>query len=175
MAPHFNLAWPDIGWLFALAVTLHNAEEAILLPRWSQQGGPWRVPVEAFEFRFAVAVLTAFAYGAAYLAAHGGPGSIGAHILAGYALAMVLNVLVPHLWGALALRRYVPGTASAILLNLPAGGYLLYSGVRDGEIGFDKFVWIGPASVAALSASIPLLFFLGRKLSRLPRRLCSIR
>ena len=48
--------------LFALAVTLHNLEEALLLPTWSRSAGRWHHPVGAREFRFAVAVLTVFAY-----------------------------------------------------------------------------------------------------------------
>ncbi|MFH1985782.1 MAG: HXXEE domain-containing protein [Pseudomonadota bacterium] len=72
--------------LFALAVTLHNLEEALLLPTWSRSAGRWHHPVGAREFRFAVAVLTVFAYVTVYLAAVGGKESVGAYLLAGYAL-----------------------------------------------------------------------------------------
>ena len=34
-----------IAWLFALVVTLHNLEEAIWLPDWSQTAGRWHSPV----------------------------------------------------------------------------------------------------------------------------------
>jgi hypothetical protein len=36
-------------WLFAAAVTLHNLEEALLLPKWSQLAGRWYRPVGACE------------------------------------------------------------------------------------------------------------------------------
>ncbi len=159
-------SWPEFGWLFALAATLHNLEEAVWLPRWSQQGGRWRIRVDAFEFRFAVLVLTVLAYGVAWLAAMGGPESIGAYALAGYALAMLLNVFFPHLWVTLASRRYAPGTATALLLNLPACSLLLYLELKDGAIVAGKVLLLGPAFVVALLAGIPLLFFLGRMIHR---------
>jgi hypothetical protein len=42
-----------LQWLFPLVVTLHNTEEAIWLPAWSQHAGTWHVPVGPGEFRFA--------------------------------------------------------------------------------------------------------------------------
>jgi len=45
-------------WLFAAAVTLHNLEEVVWLPRWSHTAGKWHYPVGSFEFRFAVISLT---------------------------------------------------------------------------------------------------------------------
>ncbi len=42
-----------LSWLFAIGVTIHNAEEAWLLPDWSQTAGRWHHPVRAPVFRFA--------------------------------------------------------------------------------------------------------------------------
>jgi len=67
-----------LSWLFALVITIHNIEEAILLPKWSKTAGRWHHPVGDREFRFAVAVITVLAYEAAYFATSGGKGSIGA-------------------------------------------------------------------------------------------------
>lgn len=160
------MSYPALGWLFAFAVTLHNAEEALLLPKWSMRAGRWHAPIGAFEFRFAVLILTFLAYGAAYLSATQGPRTVAAYALAGYALAMLLNVFMPHLLATIALRQYAPGTATAKLLNLPVCSALLYVGVEDGYIEASKFAWYGPISVAVILASIPILFLVGRKLSR---------
>ncbi|WP_133717448.1 HXXEE domain-containing protein [Methylocaldum gracile] len=157
------MTYSTLGWLFAVAVTLHNAEEALLLPKWSMRGGRWRAPVGAFEFRFAAAVLALLAYGVAYLSSIQGPQAMAAYAIAGYALAMLLNVFFPHVLATIALRRYMPGTATALLFNLPVCSMLLYVGVQDGSISTDKFAWFGPASVAVILASIPVLFFIGRK------------
>lgn len=52
--------------LFCLAITLHNIEEAIWLPKWSQQASKYQKPVTPNEFRFAVIVITFFAYFSAF-------------------------------------------------------------------------------------------------------------
>lgn len=157
-----------LGWLFAFGVVVHNAEEALFLPAWSALAGRWHAPVGATPFRFAVAVLSAAVLLAAWLASAGGPQSFGAYFLTGYALAMVLNVLVPHLAATVALRSYAPGTATAALLNLPLGGWLVYRSLAERYVEPSMFVVSGPATVLGIVASIPLLFALGRKLSRSP-------
>ena len=159
------MSWFDLGWFFALSVTIHNIEEALYLPRWSKRAGRWHSRVSAFEFRFAVFVLTAVAYGVVFLARAGGTGSVGAYLLAGYALAMLLNVFFPHLLATLGLRRYCPGLITALFLNLPVCLLILYTGFRDGHIAWGKFLWYGPACVAGLLLAIPVLFMAGRGLS----------
>jgi uncharacterized membrane protein YraQ (UPF0718 family) len=49
----------------------------------------------------------------------GGSQSIGAYFLAGYALVMLLNIFIPYEAATVALRSYVPGTATALLFNMP--------------------------------------------------------
>lgn len=153
-----------LSWLFALAVTLHNIEEAILLPAWSQTAGRWQHPVGAREFRFAVIVLSAAAYGAAYFAMVGGRESVGAYIVVGAALAMLLNVAFPHLLATLVLRRYAPGTGTALLLNLLVTVLLLREAIVEGYIRLHVFAWAGPLVVIVILASIPVLFAIGKRL-----------
>ncbi len=149
-------------WLFAVAITLHNLEEALWLPQWSKSVGRWHHPVGAWEFRFAVGVLTALAYGAAYLAVVSGRETVGAYLISGYALSMLMNVLFPHLLATILMRRYAPGTATALLLNLPVTLLLLYQGFQQSYIRLSTFIWAGPLVVAAILGSIPILFAIGR-------------
>ena len=149
--------------LFAIAVTIHNIEEAVWLPRWSESAGRWHHPVNAREFRFAVVVLTVLAYVVSFLAVLGGRGSIGAYLVAGYALAMLLNVAFPHIAATMALRSYAPGTATALLLNLPVTICLLRRAILEHYIAWSRFVWIGPLVVVVMLALIPFLFALGRR------------
>ncbi len=148
--------------LFALAVTLHNLEEALLLPAWSQSAGLWHPPIGAREFYFAVTVLTLFAYAVVYFAVTRGRESMGAYILSGYALAMLLNVFFPHVIASVIMRRYAPGTLTGLLLNLPVTFLLLRQGIREKYIHARKLGWIAPLVVLGLLAAIPLLFFTGR-------------
>jgi hypothetical protein len=155
-----------LSWLFALAVTVHNLEEAVLLPAWSQAAGRWQrpvgAPVGAEEFRFAVTVLTVLAYAAAYLATVGGRESAGAYLVAGYALAMMINAFLPHTLATLITRRYAPGTATALLLNLPVTGLLLWRTFEEGYVWPSRFVWAGPLVALLILAAIPVLFAVGR-------------
>ncbi|NOX34874.1 MAG: HXXEE domain-containing protein [Deltaproteobacteria bacterium] len=153
-----------LSWMFALVVTIHNIEEAIFLPKWSRTAGRWHYPVGDREFRFAVAVITVLTYVAAYFATSGGKGSIGAYIISGYALAMLLNVLFPHLIATLAMRRYAPGTATALLFNLPITSLLLYQSFHQGYVEKSVYLYIGPSVAVGIVLLIPVLFAVGRRL-----------
>ena len=156
----------QLDWLFAVGVLAHNVEEAFLLPAWSSYAtGRWQAaPVESDVFRFAVAVLTALVFIAAWLASVGGPGSFGSYFITGYALAMVLNVIFPHLIATIMLRGYAPGTTTALLLNLPLGGWLVYRSLAESYVNPTVFAVSAPLIVLGLLASIPLLFAIGRRL-----------
>lgn len=153
-----------LAWLFALAITVHNLEEALLLPEWSKTAGKWHRPVGVREFRFAVIVLTIGAYGAVGWALICAKESWGAYVLSGYALAMFLNVLFPHVTATVVTRRYAPGTLTALLFNLPVTMLLLRQGLQEGYIQMQCFAWTGPLVVVGILASIPALFALGRRL-----------
>ena len=76
---------------------------------------------------------------------------------------MVLNVFAPHVIATVALRKYMPGTATAILLNLPLGCLFLGRATSEGDIRLRVFAWSGPVIVLRILASIPLLFAIGRR------------
>lgn len=153
-----------LAWLFAAVVAIHNLEEAVFLPAWSERAGRWHRPVGAKEFRFAVFVLTVLAGVAALIATVQGRESFGAYVLTGYALAMLLNVTFPHLLVTLAMGRYMPGTATALVLNLPVTAALLHQAFREGYVSSARFTLAGPAVVLAIVLLIPTLFYAGRKL-----------
>jgi hypothetical protein len=157
-----------LTWLFVLAIAIHNLEEAIWLPAWSrrlsQQGSRWHRPVGAPEFRFAVIVLTVAAAGIALAASIGGKESLGAYLVCGYALAMLLNVLFPHVLATLVMRAYAPGTLTAVLLNAPVCTLLLDLALRERYVDAAVFLWAGPLVVLGIAGAIPLLFAIGRRL-----------
>ena len=153
-----------LGWLFAFGVVAHNAEEAWLLPSWPRRPGfRWAAAVEAGPFRGAAAVLSLLALFAAWLASIGGAHSLGAYFLAGYAAAMVLNVFLPHLAATARLRAYAPGTATALLLNLPLGAWLVYRSLAEHRIEPSVFAVSGPLTVLGIAALCALLLWLGHR------------
>ena len=154
----FNL----LVWLFAIAVTAHHLEESIWLPEWSKSAGRWHHPVDPGAFRFAVFALTVFAYAAACMAFSGAKESAGAYLIAGYALAMLLNVVFPHLVATVALRRYAPGIVTALFLNLPGTMCLLRQPVVEKYVSRARLSGPAPLVVACIPGAIPVLFALGR-------------
>jgi hypothetical protein len=152
-----------LAWLFTLAVLLHNLEEALYLPAWSERAGRWYRPVAASAFRFAAAMLSVLFVLLTVFASVSRPGDVGAYLMAGYVLAMVLNVIMPHAFVTIVQRRYMHGTATALLLNLPLGLLYLHRALDTGSIGLRTLFWTGPAVVLALIVMMPLLFTLGRR------------
>lgn len=82
-----------VRWLFPVAVTAHNLEEAITFPAWSQTTAGWPQPVEPREFWFAVAILTLLAYLLTGLNIRSSKRSWATYLLVGYAFAMLGSVL----------------------------------------------------------------------------------
>ena len=160
-----RVSYSTLAWFFVAAVAVHNAEEAIWLPGWSRTAGRWHQTVGSREFRFALAVLTLLAAVAAVLASSQGKQSPGSYLLCGYALAMLLNVAVPHGLATLAMRRYAPGTATAVLINLPVTALLLRTALAEGYIDSGTFVWAGTLVTIAIVAFIPVLFRVGRAMN----------
>lgn len=155
-----------LAWLFTAGVLLHNLEEALWLPAWSTRTARWYRPVPAPVFRFAAGVLS-LGFVAVTLAATLSPaGSVSAYLMAGYVLAMLLNVLAPHVLASVVLRHYMPGTATAVLLNLPLGSLYLRRALLERFVEPQMFRWAGPLVVAGLLVAMPLLFALGRGVHR---------
>jgi hypothetical protein len=153
-----------IGWFFTLGVLVHNAEEALLLPAWSTRAGRFYKPVAAPVFRTAVIILSALFVGVTATASLSQSTGVAAYLMAGYVLAMVINVFAPHVLATVVTRRYMPGTATALLFNLPLGVLYLARALAEGRIAFPTFYWAGPVVVLATLALLPVLFVVGRKL-----------
>jgi hypothetical protein len=153
---NFNI-W---AWMFVIVIAIHNFEEALFLPKWSRSAGRWYAPIGEHELRFAVIVLTLLAGLFAFLAVRGS--QVGIYLLCGYALAMALNALLPHVAATVAMRRYAPGTATAVLLNLPVCVLLLIAARHEQLISWRTFAWAAPLTIAGILGLIPILFRIGR-------------
>lgn len=160
-------------WLVPAAITLHNLEEAIWLPAWSRSPAAgrrgtdrWRRPVGAWPFRFAVAVLTAVAWGVAWFAHRGGPGGLGFYLLASYALGQGLNVVMPHLVVTLVTGAYVPGLATGLLFVLPASITFLMDAFAAPNFDVRRFIIVSAIFIPLMLLAIPLLFKVGRRLQQ---------
>lgn len=146
--------------LFCLAITVHNLEEAIWLPAWSQQASRFQKPVTKGEFRFAVAVIT----GLAYLTAIGyliWPYTIAKWLFTGFLGSMIVNAIFPHLLATLIMKKYAPGLATGLLLNIPVNSFILFHMHADNIVSTSEIIFSTVIVGGGLLALIPLLFRLG--------------
>jgi len=156
-----RLGLSRVAWAFPVAITLHNLEEGIWLPAWSEQAGALHPVVGAGEFRFAVFVIAVAAWVVTGVAVRSGRWAAAA----AFWVAMLLNVVFPHLLATLLMRRYAPGLATALAINLPVCAYLLRRVERDGLMTRAAVLRSAAIGVPVLLASVPVLFAIGRWLS----------
>jgi hypothetical protein len=124
----------------------------------------WHLQVEPAVFRGAAAVQSLVLLGLAAWALSSPPQGAGWYAFSGYVLAMMVNAIVPHLLATLVLRRYMPGTATALLFNLPLGGLFLRQALGEHLVVWPTLAWAAPAVALLVAASVPILFAAGRRL-----------
>jgi len=148
-------------WLFPIAVTLHNGEEALSMPAWDAIHRD-RLPLHPSTAAIwaALFVLTAAAYVLTALSAKRGPQSTPAYLLFGSIAAMLINVLVPHVPVAIVFKGYAPGVITAVLINLPLMSILLFLALRERWVSGSKAVLYSVLVPLALASSIAAFFAL---------------
>jgi hypothetical protein len=156
------MSFQSLQWLFPVVVTLHNAEEAAWFPDWSKRAKHWFVPVEPGVFRFTAATLTALAFAVTWLSVRSGKQTFWTYLFFGYLTAMLVNALIPHVAVTLAERRYMPGVATAVFLNLPVLSMLSVSALKEGYVSGWKSAAYGAGVGGILLLSIRTLFKLGK-------------
>lgn len=150
-------------WLFALAFTVHNIEEGLFLPAYTAGESRLAGRITPFALRFTLVTLTAAICGVAAFAAAGS--HLAAELLAGFAVVMVVNAMLPHLALTLVFRRYAPGTGTAICLVVPLSLLIIVEALTTRLTGYGLFVTAVATAVAVLLA-IPLLFWVGHYAER---------
>ncbi|HXX14252.1 MAG TPA: HXXEE domain-containing protein [Candidatus Eremiobacteraceae bacterium] len=115
-----------IAILFGIGVTLHNLEEAMFLVRWYGIHLRLRFTPNA-KIYWVVTSLVSVAIWIPIVAVCVRPDSTRFQwALAGFALVMAVNAVIPHLVWTVATRSYSPGTGTGMLLNLPLGTWLIH-------------------------------------------------
>jgi len=147
------MTFEKLQWLFPIAVTLHNAEEALSMPRWvsaHRSHLPALLPShpEVAKLWLGWLVLTGVAFAVTCLSARHGKGSVWAFLLFGYVAAMLANVFIPHIPATLAFAEYTPGVVTAVLVNLPLMSLLLFQAVRE--------QWVWGMKALAYALLVPL-------------------
>jgi Protein of unknown function with HXXEE motif len=154
------MRFKSLQWLFPLAVTLHNGEEAIWMPGWDARHAAQLPahPPGAVEIRLALLVLTVAAWVATFFSVRKGERSIWAYLLFGYIVAMLVNVFVPHVPAMVMFRGYAPGGVTAVLINLPVMTVLALRAVRERWVAGWKAVAFGVGVPAVIGGAIVVMF-----------------
>lgn len=149
-----------------MVIALHNLEEALWLPRWANRTGFWRTPVAPRVFQFVVVVLTALALAVTWLSAKSGAQSTWTYLMFGYMAGVLANAVYPHLVLSIARRSYMPGTATAVALNLPVLSFLVASALSERQVSGWKSVAYAAGVPAVLLLSVVVLFKPGETAKR---------
>ena len=73
---------------------------------------------------------------------------------------MLVNVLVPHIPATLVFPEYTPGVVTAVLLNLPIMGILLFQAVREQWVSGTKAIAYARLVPFTIGVAISVLFAL---------------
>ncbi len=139
--------------LFAAAVTLHNLEEALFLPAWIRTHLKVRFDPNPKAYWIATSLASILIWILA-LGATLRPATPPFHLaLSGFALGVAINAFLPHLVVSAIKRSYSPGTATAVLLNLPLSIMLIGVESRSGLASPASF-WIETMAYAVLLGAV---------------------
>lgn len=150
---------------FCFAITLHNIEEAIWLPRWSQHSSHFQKSVTPSEFHFAVIVITGLAYLSAFGYVYRPEVVLTKWIFIGFLGSMIFNTVFPHLIATVVMKKYAPGLLTGLLLNIPINSLVIYQMFLDNLIVWKELIISTVVIGLILLALIPLLFRVGGKIS----------
>lgn len=110
---------------FGVGVTLHNLEEAAYLPGWFRSNLKFLFEPNR-KIYWILTSLVSVVIWVAIVGVYISPEDNRLQtVLSGFALLMVINVVLPHLALTLIKRSYSPGTGTAIVFNLPLGVLLI--------------------------------------------------
>lgn len=150
--------------LFCFAITLHNMEEAVWLPKWSQQASKFHKPVTPSEFHFAVFVITMLAYLSAFYFFYNQTSELAKWFFIGFLGSMIVNAIFPHLIATILMKKYAPGLLTGLFLNIPINSFIIVQIFQKSYFTWKELI-ISTIVVGTLLLSlIPLLFKVGGRI-----------
>lgn len=150
---------------FCFAITLHNIEEAIWLPKWSQQSSRFQKPVTSSEFHFAVVFITILAYLSSIYFFYMPDSIFAKWIFIGFLGSMIVNAIFPHLFVTILMKKYAPGLITGLLLNLPINSLIIYKMFSNNLITWKELAISTCVVGIILLVLIPVLFKVGGKIT----------
>jgi len=155
-----------VFWLFPVAFALHNIEEALWMPAFSQRAGGFHKAVGTFEFLFALIPITFLGVVITLWFCMAGKASLACYLFFAFNLCMLVNVFFPHVAATIVLRRYCPGLATGGVLLAPVTLYLLWLGYGEAYFEVPRLLLATILFAGLMVGLIVLLFRLGRLTQR---------
>lgn len=151
-------------WLVPLFLTVHNLEEALLMPAFIEKRnasvpGEMRgliPPVTYRQFLTALVIITVIPY---VIALFWLGRRWAVYLLIGFQVVMLINVFA-HSLMAIFLGGYTPGLVTALLINLPFSLYLLRRAVGEGWISKRAVMWMFPLGLLIHGPALAALMLL---------------
>jgi len=153
--------------LFPAALTIHNTEEALLLPAWSHQTGKFPRSVTPGAFRFAVTVITLLAWGVTLEYMMHPELPIYRFCYTGFMGCMIVNTIFPHMAATIVTKSYCPGSLTGLFVLTPVCIFLLSGLLKEEIISFRYITMTTPGTGLVLLILLPLLFIAGQTLQRI--------
>jgi hypothetical protein len=163
-----SLSYRSLQWLVFLCVALHNLEEGLAakayfpkvkdLLRDSVPATVLAAVPSLGQFYIALAGATLVPLMLTLIATAGRPTRLKSHLVALVAVALLLNVFIPHVPAAVALGGYAPGVATAVLVNLPFSIYFLRRSLHEGHVDRRGLVITAAIAFSILLLGVPLLW-----------------
>lgn len=129
-----TLSFQRLLWGVPLCLAVHNVEEARRVGEFvglTRRINPW-ITLEERQF---LALATSMTLAAVVLASRAAADDERSTTLLLWVQAgLFVNAFVPHLLLSVRLRRYTPGVATALLLNIPFTLYLFHRAFREGYL-----------------------------------------
>ena len=121
-----NLSYRLTAILFGIGVTLHNLEEAMYLVSWARSHLTlWFEPnPKIYWVGTSLVSVVVWVPIVGVCVSH--ESSHFKSVLSGFALAMAINAVLPHLVISLVKHSYMPGAGTGMLFNLPLGVLLIH-------------------------------------------------
>jgi hypothetical protein len=154
-------------WLVPIFITIHNLEEALLMPAFLQTRNlsvpnflrSLLPPITYRQFLISLLVVTAIPYLIAWLANWERENHRGVYLLLGLQVVMLFNVLA-HVMMAAAMGGYAPGVITALVINLPFSFYLLRRAAKEKWVSPRGMVLLFPIGLIIHALGLPGIIIL---------------
>ena len=141
--------------LLPFAFALHNLEEALTIAKWSiSNPNFYKVPVLTVQFSIAVGIFTIVGFLITFSKKMYFAEKYYFYVIIGFTGMIMMNVFIPHLLGAIYLKKYTPGLITGLLINLPLTIHILSSLIKSNKVEIKQmtlFIIVGCVLGSALA------------------------